>query len=223
MAVILIAEDEKNMQNIIIEYMKRGSHSCIVADDGIDAVTILKNNPVDLAILDIMMPHLDGFSVCKIAREMYSIPIIFLTAKEGEDDKLKGYELGADDYMTKPFSPKVLLAKVNALLRRSSPENIQETLTAGNLALIPASHKVIVSGDNVDLTYKEFELLRLFMSSPGVAFTREKLLTSIWDSDYSGETRTVDMHIRTLRQKLGSYGAMIETIRNVGYRLEVKP
>ena len=107
MATILIAEDEKNMQDIIVEYMKRGGHSCLTADDGIDAVTILKNNPVDLAILDIMMPHLDGFSVCKIAREMYNLPIIFLTAKEGEEDKLKGYDIGADDYMTKPFSPKV--------------------------------------------------------------------------------------------------------------------
>jgi DNA-binding response OmpR family regulator len=221
MAVILIAEDEKNMQNIIIEYMKRGSHSCIVADDGIDAVTILKNNPVDLAILDIMMPHLDGFSVCKIAREMYSIPIIFLTAKEGEDDKLKGYELGADDYMTKPFSPKVLLAKVNALLRRSSPENTQETLTAGNLALIPASHKVIVSGDNVDLTYKEFELLRFFMQNKNQVFSREQLLNRIWGYDFEGNTRTVDTHIKTLRQKLGAEGCRIVTLIRSGYKFEV--
>lgn len=159
MAVILIAEDEKNMQDIIVEYMNRGGHSCITAEDGIDAITTLKNNPVDLVILDIMMPHLDGFSVCRIAREMYNIPIIFLTAKDNEDDKLKGYEVGADDYMTKPFSPKVLLAKVNALLRRSSSENIQDTLFVGNLTLIPASQSVVVSGGDVDLTHKEFELL----------------------------------------------------------------
>lgn len=167
------------------------------------------------------MPHLDGFSVCKIAREMYSIPIIFLTAKEGEDDKLKGYELGADDYMTKPFSPKVLLAKVNALLRRSSPENTQETLTAGNLALIPASHKVIVSGDNVDLTYKEFELLRFFMQNKNQVFSREQLLNRIWGYDFEGNTRTVDTHIKTLRQKLGAEGCRIVTLIRSGYKFEV--
>lgn len=139
--------------------MKRGGHFCITADDGIDAI-ILKNNPVDLVILDIMMPHLGGFSVCKIEREMYNFPIIFLTSKEGEEDKLKGYDYGADDYMTKPFSPKVLLAKVNALLRRSSSENTQETLTIGNITLVTVSHSVIVAGNDIDLTCKEFELLR---------------------------------------------------------------
>lgn len=142
-----------------MEYMKRGGHFCITADDGIDAI-ILKNNPVDLVILDIMMPHLGGFSVCKIEREMYNFPIIFLTSKEGEEDKLKGYDYGADDYMTKPFSPKVLLAKVNALLRRSSSENTQETLTIGNITLVTVSHSVIVAGNDIDLTCKEFELLR---------------------------------------------------------------
>ena len=147
------------MQEIIVEYMKRGGHFCITADDGIDAI-ILKNNPVDLVILDIMMPHLGGFSVCKIEREMYNFPIIFLTSKEGEEDKLKGYDYGADDYMTKPFSPKVLLAKVNALLRRSSSENTQETLTIGNITLVTVSHSVIVAGNDIDLTCKEFELLR---------------------------------------------------------------
>ena len=120
MASILIVEDEKNMQEIIAEYMRRGGHSCLTAEDGVDALMLLKNNSVDLMILDIMMPHLDGFSVCKLAREMSSLPIILLTARDGEEDKLKGYHLGADDYMTKPFSPKVLLAKANALLRRSS-------------------------------------------------------------------------------------------------------
>lgn len=220
MAVILIAEDEKNMQDIIIEYMKRGGHSCIAADDGIDAVTILKNHPVDLAILDVMMPHLDGFSVCKIAREMYNIPIIFLTAKEGEDDKLKGYEIGADDYMTKPFSPKVLLAKVNALLRRSSSENIQDILTVDSLTLAPASHSVIVSGKDVALTYKEFELLHFFMQNRNQVFSREQLLNRIWGYDFEGNTRTVDTHIKTLRQKLGAEGRHIVTLIRSGYKFE---
>lgn len=222
MAIILIAEDEKKMQDIIVEYMQRGGHSCITADDGIDAVTILKNNPVDLAILDIMMPHLDGFSVCKLAREMYSIPIIFLTAKEDEDDKLKGYDYGADDYMTKPFSPNILLAKVNALLRRSLSGNPQDALTVGNLVLAPASHSVIVCGNNIDLTYKEFELLRFFMQNKNQVFSREQLLNRIWGYDFEGNTRTIDTHIKTLRQKLGTEGRYIVTLIRSGYKFEVR-
>ncbi len=221
MAIILIAEDEKKMQDIIVEYMKRGGHSCMTADDGIDAVTILKNNPADLVILDIMMPHLDGFSVCKIAREMYSIPIIFLSAKEDETDKLKGYDYGADDYMTKPFSPSVLLAKVNALLRRSMSENPQEVLTAGNLVLTPASHRVIVCGNRIDLTYKEFELLKFFMQNKNQVFSREQLLNRIWGYDFQGNTRTVDTHIKTLRQKLGTESRHIVTLIRSGYKFEV--
>lgn len=221
MAIILIAEDEKNMQDIVVDYMKRGGHSCITADDGIDAVTILKNTPVDLAILDIMMPHLDGFSVCKIAREMYNLPIIFLTAKESEDDKLKGYDIGADDYMTKPFSPRVLLAKVNALLRRSSSENTQEALTVGDLVLVPASHSVTVAGDDIELTHKEFELLHFFMQNKNQVFSREQLLNRIWGYDFEGNTRTVDTHIKTLRQKLGAEGRYIVTLIRSGYKFEV--
>ena len=221
MAIILIAEDEKNMQDIVVDYMKRGGHSCITADDGIDAVTILKNTPVDLAILDIMMPHLDGFSVCKIAREMYNLPIIFLTAKESEDDKLKGYDIGADDYMTKPFSPRVLLAKVNALLRRSSSENAQEALTVGDLVLVPASHSVTVAGDDIELTHKEFELLHFFMQNKNQVFSREQLLNRIWGYDFEGNTRTVDTHIKTLRQKLGAEGRYIVTLIRSGYKFEV--
>ena len=134
MANILIVEDEKNMQEIIAEYMQRGGHTCFTADDGLDALMILKNNPMDLMILDLMMPSLDGFSVCKMARELSTLPIIMLTAKGSEDDKLKGYDLGADDYMTKPFSPKVLLAKANALLRRSFPPSA-DTINAGKISL----------------------------------------------------------------------------------------
>ena len=221
MAIILIAEDEKNMQDIVVDYMKRGGHSCITADDGIDAVTILKNTPVDLAILDIMMPHLDGFSVCKIAREMYNLPIIFLTAKESEDDKLKGYDIGADDYMTKPFSPGVLLAKVNALLRRSSSENTQEALTVGDLVLVPASHSVTAAGNDIELTHKEFELLHFFMQNKNQVFSREQLLNRICGNEFEGNPRTVDTHIKTLRQKLGAEGRYIVTLIRSGYKFEV--
>lgn len=220
MANILIVEDEKNMQEIIVDYLRRGGHTCFTADDGVDALMILKNNPMDLMILDIMMPHLDGFSVCKMAREMSDLPIIMLTAKSGEDDKLKGYDLGADDYMTKPFSPKVLLAKANALLRRSSTISA-DTINAGKIFVIPASHKVFVNGQEIALTHKEYELLHFFMVNPGQIFSREQLLNRIWGYDFEGTTRTVDTHIKTLRQKLGDESKHIVTLIRSGYKFEV--
>lgn len=220
MANILIVEDEKNMQAIIAEYMRRGGHTCFTADDGVDALMVLKNNPMDLMILDIMMPHLDGFSVCKMAREMSNLPIVMLTAKSGEDDKLKGYDLGADDYMTKPFSPKVLLAKANALLRRSSALPA-DTMSIGKISIIPAAHQVFLDGQEITLTHKEYELLSFFMANPGQIFSREQLLNRIWGYDFEGTTRTVDTHIKTLRQKLGDEGKHIVTLIRSGYKFEV--
>ena len=221
MANILIVEDEKSMQEIIAEYMQRGGHTCFMADDGMDALLMLKNNPMDLMILDIMMPHLDGFSVCRMTREMSNLPIIMLTAKSSEDDKLKGYDLGADDYITKPFSPKVLLAKAKALLRRSSVLPA-DTVNAGKISIIPASHKVFVEGQEITLTYKEYELLYFFISNPGQIFSREQLLNRIWGYYFEGTTRTVDTHIKTLRQKLGGEGRHIVTLIRSGYKFEVK-
>lgn len=226
MANILIVEDEKKIQEIIAEYMRRGGHVCFTADDGVDALMVLKNHPMDLMILDIMMPSIDGFSVCKMAREMSNLPIIILTAKSGEDDKLKGYDLGADDYMTKPFSPKVLLAKTNALLRRTSAipsdtVNIVNTVDGGKISIIPASHKVFLDGQEITLTYKEYELLYFLMSNPGQIFSREQLLNRIWGYDFEGTTRTVDTHIKTLRQKLGDEGRHIVTLIRSGYKFEV--
>lgn len=220
MANILIVEDEKNMQDIIAEYLHRGGHNCFRADDGVDALVILKNNSMDLMILDVMMPHLDGFSVCKMAREMSNMPIIMLTAKSGEDDKLKGYAYGADDYMTKPFSPKVLLAKTNALLRRSSSVSLG-ALSAGKITAVPSSRKVFIDGDEIMLAHKEYELLYLFLSNPGQVFTRDQLLNRIWGYDFAGTSRTVDTHIKTLRQKLGSEGKHIITLIRSGYKFEV--
>ena len=219
MASILIVEDEKNMQDIISTYMRRGGHTCLTADDGVDALMLLKNNPVDLMILDIMMPNLGGFTVCKIAREMSSLPIILLTAKSAEEDKLKGYEYGADDYMTKPFSPRVLLAKVNALLRRFSAGGA-EAVNAGKITVFPAARQVFVDGQEISLTHKEYELLSLFMANPGQIFSREQLLNRIWGYDFEGNTRTVDTHIKTLRQKLGSEGKRIVTLIRSGYKFE---
>ncbi len=220
MADILIVEDEKKMQDIIAEYMRKGGHTCFTADDGIEALLILKSNPMDLMILDIMMPHIDGFTICKMAREMSNMPIIILTAKSDEEDKLKGYEYGADDYMTKPFSPKILLAKANALLRRISVTP-KDTISAGKITISPAAHKVFLDGTEIALTHKEYELLYFFVSNPGQVFSREQLLNRIWGYDFEGNTRTVDTHIKTLRQKLGSVGKSIVTLIRSGYKFEV--
>ncbi len=221
MANILIVEDEKTMQDIITDYIQKGGHTCYSADDGIDALVLLKSNPMDLMILDVMMPHLDGFSVCRMAREMSNMPIIMLTAKSAEDDKLKGYDYGADDYMTKPFSPKVLLAKVNALLRRSSAASA-ETISAGKIMLQPNAHKVYLDGQEITLTHKEYELLSFLMANPGQIFSREQLLNRVWGYDFEGTTRTVDTHIKTLRQKLGDGGRHIVTLIRSGYKFEVE-
>ena len=229
MANILIVEDEKNMQEIIAEYMRRSGHVCYTADDGVDALMVLKNHPMDLMILDIMMPFLDGFTVCKMAREMSNLPIIMLTSKGSEGDKLRGYDLGADDYMTKPFSPKVLLAKANALLRRNTAistdtvntVNTVHAVAGGKISIIPAIHKVFLDGQEIILTYKEYELLYFLMSNPGQVFTREQLLNRIWGYDFEGTTRTVDTHIKTIRQKLGDEGKNIVTLVRSGYKFEV--
>lgn len=222
MAKILVVEDEKRMQGIIVEYMQKGGYTCITADDGVEALAVLKNNDIDLMILDIMMPYLDGLSVCRVSREMTNIPIIILTAKGEEEDKLKGYEYGADDYITKPFSPKVLLAKVNALLRRYTTDIPKNSLNLGKIFIMLSSRQVYIEDKLIDLTYKEFELLRLFMENPNQVFSREKLLNCVWGYEFEGNTRTVDTHIKTLRKKLGSEGHHIVTLIRSGYKFEVK-
>ena len=188
-----------------------------------EALALLKQENADLLILDVMMPHLDGFTVCRLVRERSGIPIILLTAKAEEEDKLKGYEYGADDYMTKPFSPRVLLAKVNALLRRTSASALEaEALSAGKITLMPAARKVYVDGQEAVLTHLEYELLFFFLSNPGLVFTREQLLDRIWGYDFAGNSRTVDTHIKTLRQKLGSEGRWIVTLIRSGSKFEVR-
>lgn len=219
MANILIVEDEKAMQDILAEYMRRGGHTCVTADDGVDALVLLKGSPMDLMILDVMMPHLDGFSVCRMAREMSNMPIIMLTAKSAEEDKLKGYDYGADDYVTKPFSPRVLLAKANALLRRTAAADTG-AVSAGKILLQPNFRKVFIDGQEIALTHKEYELLALLMANPGRIFSREQLLNRIWGYDFEGTSRTVDTHIKTLRQKLGGESKHIVTLIRSGYKFE---
>lgn len=221
MANILVVEDEQNMQRIIVEYLVRAGYHCFTVDDGVEALVVLKRESVDLMILDIMMPHLDGFAVCQAARQMSNLPIIMLTAKGEEDDKLRGYALGADDYVTKPFSPRVLVAKVGALLRRASVAP-DEVLSAGKITLLPAAHEAFVDGEAVTLTHKEYALLQFFMEHPGKIFSREQLLEYIWGYDFVGMTRTVDTHIKTLRQKLRDEGKHIVTLIRSGYKFEVE-
>lgn len=222
MPLILIVEDEKRIQNIVSDYLKKDGYKIIIADDGIDALTVLKNNSIDLMILDIMMPNMDGYSVCKQAREISNLLIIMLTAKQEEGDKLRGYELGADDYVTKPFSPNILMAKVRVLLKRTGhPESIVSTLQAGKITLNPMSREVLVEENTVDLTHTEYEMLLLFMRNPKQVFSRDQLLNRIWGYDFEGTSRTVDVHVKNLRQKLGNEGCNIVTLIRSGYKFEV--
>ncbi|MGM0215380.1 response regulator transcription factor [Enterococcus sp. AZ109] len=222
MALILIAEDEKRIQQIIADYAERDGHEVLLADDGIDALAIVKKGMVDLLILDIMMPNMDGFSVCKQVREISDLPIIMLTAKQEETDKLKGYGLGTDDYVTKPFSPNLLMAKVKVLLRRTGHKSDHKpTLNAGKIILSPTSREVTILENQLDLTYTEFELLHLFMKNPHQVFSREQLLNLIWGYDFEGTSRTVDVHVKNLRQKLGNEGRHIVTLIRSGYKFEV--
>lgn len=221
MAKILVIEDDIKMQHILQEFINKDGHQCVTADDGIDGLEIIKQQPLDLIVLDVMMPHLDGFSVCKLIRTVSNAPIIFLTAKESEEDKLFGYEMGGDDYMTKPFSPAILLAKINALLRRATCYHPDE-LQMGVLTVIPSTRRVYVEAKEIELAYKEFELLHLFVLNEGRVFTREQLLSRIWGYDYEGSTRTVDTHIKNLRHKLGSTASKyIITLIRSGYKFEV--
>lgn len=220
MPLILIVEDEKRIQDIIADYLKIDGHDIIFASDGIEALMVLKNNAVDLMILDIMLPSLDGFSVCKQAREISTLPIIMLTAKQAEVDKLRGYDLGADDYVTKPFSPNVLMAKVRVLLKRTGHSESITTLQAGKITLNPMSREVFVEDNSVELTHTEYEILLLFMRNPKQVFSRDQLLNRIWGYEFEGSSRTVDVHVKNLRQKLGNEGSHIVMLIRSGYKFE---
>lgn len=221
MANILIVEDEKPIRDILVDYLHRACHVCVTAEDGVDALVVMKNNPVDLVILDVMMPHMDGFTVCRAVRETEDVPIMMLTAKSEESDELKGYELGADDYVTKPFSPRVVVAKANALLRRSSIAE-QELIEAGKIMLRPKAKQAFLDGRELSLTHKEYELLEFLMANPEQVFSREQLLNRVWGFNFEGMTRTVDTHIKTLRHKLGDERNRIVTLIRSGYKFEAR-
>lgn len=224
--MIFCVEDDESIRSLELYTLRSAGFEAEGFTDGDPFWEALRTERPELVILDVMLPGESGVELLKKMKasgHTREIPVIMATARGAEYDKIQSLDLGADDYLVKPFGMMEMVSRVKAVLRRCRPAQNREILTAGNLAVDLVEHTVTADGRRLALTYKEFELLRLFLSAPGTAFTRETLLGNIWGGEYSGETRTVDMHIRTLRQKLGKYGAMIETVRNVGYRLEERP
>lgn len=221
---ILIVEDEERMKNLIEAYLVKNEYEPILSSNGVEAVRIFNSRKIDLVILDIMMPIMDGFDLCRYLRKNSDVPIIMLTAKSQEEDKLLGYELGADDYITKPFSPKVLVAKVKVLLKRyyAEEQNNRNGINLNGLVINELSHKVIIDDNEIYLSPKEYDLLLYFVKNKGIVLSRDKILDGVWGMDYYGELRTVDTHIKRLREKLLNKAYLITTVRGSGYKLEVK-
>ncbi len=223
--MIFCVEDDVSIRDIEVYTLQSTGFEAKGFEDGISFWQALQKEKPELVILDIMLPAMDGMEILKKMKkdnELKEIPIIMATAKGEEYDKIQGLDFGADYYLVKPFGVMELVSCVKAVLRRCKPKQVDHLLKTGDLIVNIEEHIVTISGKRILLTLKEFEILRLFLSHPGIVYTRETLFNEIWGMDYCGETRTVDMHIRTLRQKLGSYGEMIETVRGIGYRLEVK-
>ncbi len=221
-AKILIADDEQRIRKLVKDFLVKEKYEIIEAEDGEEALDKFYEDKPDLVILDVMMPKIDGLSVCEEIRAESSVPIIMLTAKDREADELNGFNKGADEYISKPFSPKILVARVNALLRRSNVISDGGILEAGNIVVDITAHTVKVGSDNPDLSVKEFELLCFFINNEGIALSREKILDNVWDFDYFGDARTVDTHVKKLRAKLKDSGKYIQTIWGMGYKFEVK-
>ena len=217
---VLIADDEKHIREILKMYCEKEGFDVIEAADGAEAILKVQSEKPDILILDIMMPVMDGLEVCKQVRKMSDLPIIMLTARGGENDELRGFELGVDEYIAKPFSPKILVARVEALLRRTNSAN-EKNLEYGGIVLNRSAHEVIIDGEKVDLSYKEFELLSYFMENKDIALSRERILNHVWDYDYFGDARTIDTHVKKLRSKMGEKGKYIKTIWGMGYKFEV--
>ena len=220
---ILVVDDESRMRKLIRDFLVKSGYEVLEAEDGEEAVDIfftVKN--IALIILDVMMPKMDGWQVCREIRKQSGVPIIMLTAKSGEADELKGFELGVDEYISKPFSPKILVARVEAVLRRSNGTTPEEVIRVGDIAIDKAALQVTIDDHVVELSYKEFELLTYFAENQGLALSREKILNNVWNYDYFGDARTIDTHVKKLRSKLGEKGGKyIKTIWGMGYKLEV--
>lgn len=219
---ILVVDDESRMRKLVRDFLVRQNFEVLEAGDGEAALDLFyREKDIALIILDIMMPKLNGWEVCREVRETSKVPIIMLTAKGDESDELNGFELGVDEYISKPFSPKILVARVAAILRRTAGDaEVGGLLTAGGIILNKTAHIVTVDGEQVDLSYKEFELLTYFMEHAGVALSREKILDQVWNYDYFGDARTIDTHVKKLRAKIGARGEYIKTIWGMGYKFE---
>lgn len=219
---ILIVEDEIRIRFLIKDYLLKEDYNVFEAENGIEALDILKNNKLDLIVLDIMMPKMDGLTCLSKIREHSTIPVILLTAKSQEEDKLQGYEVGADDYMTKPFSPKVLVAKIKALLKRTREEVDSSTQDYNGLIINKLSHEVKINNKPLSLSPKEYELLMYLIDNESIALSRDNILDNVWGLDYYGDIRTVDTNIKRLREKLGDKSNYIVTVRGSGYKFEVR-
>ena len=219
---ILVVDDESRMRKLVKDFLQKNNYEVLEAGDGSEALDIFfEQNDIALIILDVMMPKMDGWQVCREIRNYSKVPIIMLTAKGDEKDELQGFDLGVDEYISKPFSPKILVARVEAILRRAGKAASGDVMEAGGIHLDQAAHMVTIDGQNVELSYKEFELLTYFMENKGIALSREKILNNVWNYDYFGDARTIDTHVKELRSKLGVKGDMIKTIWGMGYKFEV--
>lgn len=219
---ILVVDDESRMRKLVKDFLSKKGYQVIEAANGEEAVDIFyENKDIALIILDVMMPKMDGWEVCREIRKMSQVPIIMLTAKGDERDELLGFELGVDEYITKPFSPKILVARVEAILRRSNAIGPEDVIEIGGIMINKAAHEVTIDGRAIELSFKEFELLTYFVTNQGVALSRERILNNVWNYDYFGDARTIDTHVKKLRSKLGDKGDYIKTIWGMGYKFEV--
>ena len=220
---ILVVDDEKRMRKLVKDFLVREDFTVLEAGDGEEAVDLfLEEKDIALVILDVMMPKMDGWQVCREIRQYSRVPIIMLTARGSENDELRGFELGVDEYISKPFSPKILVARVTAILRRVNALDAGQVIDAGGISIDKAAHQVKIDGKEIELSYKEFELLSYFAENQGIALSREKILNNVWNYDYFGDARTIDTHVKKLRSKLGEKGNYIRTIWGMGYKFEVE-
>ena len=220
---ILVVDDESRMRKLVRDFLVRQDFEVLEAGDGEEALDLFyKDKSIALIILDVMMPKMNGWEVCKEVRESSKVRIIMLTAKSDESDELMGFDLGVDEYISKPFSPKILVARVEAILRRTNKlGGASEVKQAGAIVLDKTAHEVKIDGKQIDLSFKEFELLDYFLDNQGIALSRERILNSVWNYDYFGDARTIDTHVKKLRSKLGEYGDYIKTVWGMGYKFEV--
>lgn len=219
---VLVVDDESRMRKLVKDFLMKSGYDVLEAGDGEEAVDLFfREKEIALIILDVMMPKMDGWQVCREIRQYSKVPIIMLTAKSDERDELLGFELGVDEYISKPFSPKILVARVEAILRRTGIVDSEEKLGAGGIMIDKAAHQATLDGEAIELSYKEFELLTYFLENQGIALSREKILNNVWNYDYFGDARTIDTHVKKLRSKMGEKGEYIKTIWGMGYKFEV--